>query len=318
MDLVFSTYYLAAPLVLIDLNANPIELGLVGTILSTAHMGMANLMGPLSDRLGRRRLIITAPVLFVASCLVMTMTRQIKVVLALSILNGLCMSLFWPAFQAWIADRQAGPELARDIGSFNMSWTAANLSGPVISAFLFSFYPRLPFLFAATISVILFLLTYTSLQDRKTQPVARIEPVDGETSTWQKRFLCAVWIANFISWFIIGNVRYQFPKLARDLNTAPYLIGLLIGCVGFAQFLGFSILRTSGRWHFKRIYLLGVQLLAAGGVLLILLSSKQALFALALIMIGLCASLTYYSSLYYAVHLIKRKGRGAGIHDSVV
>ena len=55
MDLIFSIYYLAAPLILIGLKANPVELGLVGTITSAVHMGMAHITGRLSDRFGRRR-----------------------------------------------------------------------------------------------------------------------------------------------------------------------------------------------------------------------------------------------------------------------
>jgi len=35
-------------------------------------------------------------------------------------------------------------------------------------------------------------------------------------------------------------------------------------------------------------------------------------------MLGLCASLTYYSSLYYTVRLMKRKGKGTGLHESIV
>jgi len=28
--------------------------------------------------------------------------------------------------------------------------------------------------------------------------------------------------------------------------------------------------------------------------------------------------MTYYSSLYYAVHLLKKKGRGSGLHESIL
>jgi hypothetical protein len=111
MDLVFSVYYLAAPLLLIDLKANPVQLGLVGTLASLIHMGMAHLMGHLSDRLGRRRLIIAAPVIFCATCLLMTQVREVWIILALSVINGLCLSIYWPSLQAWIADRQTGPDL---------------------------------------------------------------------------------------------------------------------------------------------------------------------------------------------------------------
>ncbi len=100
MDLAFSIYYLAAPLVLVEMNATPVELGLVGTLTSCVHMGMAHVMGRLSDRFGRRRLLITAPVLFAASCILMASAHKVRFVLGLSLINGLCLTLYWPSFQA--------------------------------------------------------------------------------------------------------------------------------------------------------------------------------------------------------------------------
>ncbi len=318
MDLVASIFYLAAPLVLIELKANPVELGLIGAITSSVHMGLANLLGPLSDRVGRRYLIVTAPALFAASCLLMTMAGQVKIILALSALNGLCLALFWPPFQAWIADLKAGQSLAREIGSFNMSWTAAHFVGPIFSGFLYSLHSRLPFFVAAAISIGLVFLTSTSIYDKKIQSIEKEEPLGIESSNWHRHFLYAIWIANFASWFVLGNVRYQFPKLARELATSSSMIGLLIGCIGLSQFFGFSILRRSDLWHFKKIYLMGAQLLAACGTLLILSFSEPVLFALAFIMIGICSSVTYYSSLYYAVYLHEKKGRITGMHESIV
>ena len=318
LHLVFSIYYMAAPLLLIELKANPVELGLVGTLTSSVQMAIANLMGRLSDRLGRRRLLLIAPLLFLASCILVTLARKVWVILALSALNGLCLSMFWPSFQAWVADRQTGSRLARDIGSLNLSWTAATLVGPVLSGFLYSSYPQLPFLLAAALAFTVFFLILTFLQDRKTELVKHVEVMDSETNHWQRNFLVASWVANFASWFIVGNVRYQFPKLARELNTTPQMIGVLQSCIGLALFFGFFVLRKSDRWHFKKFHLLGVHLFGTAGILLIILSSDPMLFALAFMLIGLSTSMTYYSSLYYALHLIKKKGRGTGIHESIV
>jgi len=53
-------------------------------------------------------------------------------------------------------------------------------------------------------------------------------------------------------------------------------------------------------------------------MLLILSSSVPPLFAAAFFGVGLCSSLTYNSSLYYSVHLVTRKGKGAGIHETIV
>jgi len=321
MDLVFSMYYLAAPLLLIDLNANPIQLGLVGTLASSIHMGMAHLMGRLSDRLGRRRLIIAAPLTFLASCLLMIRVEEIWIILALSLVNGLGLSIYWPSLQAWIADHPTGAGqkgLARDIGTFNLSWTAATLVGPILSGFLYSLYPRLPFLVAGAIAFLLFLLVFTSVHEIKGGPSGEAPTTAPAAPNRHRGFLYAAWVANFTSWFIMGNTRYQFPKLARELGIPHHTIGLLLGFVGLALFTGFFLLRRTDRWLFSRTYLFGAQVLALLGLASLIVSKEPMLFASGFVMIGFSCSVTYYSSLYYAVHLLKKKGRGTGLHESIL
>jgi predicted MFS family arabinose efflux permease len=230
------------------------------------------------------------------------------------------MAIFWPAFQAWIAESRNGSGLARNIGSFNMSWTASHLIGPTLSGLLFGLHSRIPFWLAAALCISLFLFMRASVSERIPQPQKEIEsaPSEPEESSQGRTFLYAIWIANFASFFVLGNARYQFPKLAMELTMSPYMIGLLMSCVGLAQFLGFFFLRSSERWHFNKFYLLGAQLLAAAGLLLIYFFSQKLIFASAFIMLGLCASLTYYSSLYYTVRLMKKKGKGTGLHESIV
>jgi MFS family permease len=267
MDLVFTVYYLAAPLLLVDLKANPIQLGLVGTLASSIHMGMAHLMGHISDRLGRRPLVIIAPLTFVASCLLMTQVKEIWIILALSVLNGLGLSIYWPCLQAWIADHPTGTGqigLARDIGTFNLSWTAATLVGPILSGFLYTLYPRLPFLVGAAFAVMLFVLVFTSVHENTPIPAEKALPLDTATSSGRRGFLYAAWAANFSSWFIMGNTRYQFPKLARELDIPHHMIGMLLGVVGLALFAGFFFLRRTDHWLFSKRYLFGAQLTGHG------------------------------------------------------
>jgi MFS family permease len=51
---------------------------------------------------------------------------------------------------------------------------------------------------------------------------------------------------------------------------------------------------------------------------MITLSNSPLLFALALTLIGLSVSVSYYSSLLYAIRLSSQKGRGTGFHESIL
>lgn len=318
MDLVISFYFLAAPLTAIDFGANPVELGLIGTFTASCHMLLSNVSGRLSDRVGRRIMIVTSPILFAITNLLMIMVTRVEMILALAVLNGMALGLFWSPFQAWVADIQSGTGLARDIGSFNMSWTVAHLAGPAISGLLFSIDPRLPFLFAAGLAIILIVVISASVKDRKTSPHTPTGVLESKEAEGQIAFLYAAWAANFASWFILANARYQFPKLAWELSIGPLAIGLIIGFVGLAEFLTFFFLRMSGRWHFQKLPLFGAQLLGAMGMVVMFLGKSEITFALAFLLIGTCCGTTYYSSLYYTVLLQKKKGRGTGLHESIV
>ncbi len=320
MDLSSSIFYLAAPLMVIELGGNPVEIGLIGTITASVHMLLAHLGGRLSDRVGRRVLMVMGPLIFSLSSFLATQAQGVGHILALAAFNGLGMAIFWPSFQAWVADSQTGSDLARNIGSFNMSWTAANLLGPMVSGILFSLQTRVPFWVSGVLAFMLFLLLWASVGDRVSQPAKEraAAPQEAGNPDWGRTFLYAIWIANFASWFILGNLRYQFPKLARDMALSPSTIGLLLSCVGFSQFLGFFLLRGSDRWHFKKSFVLGAQMMGVMGLLLVSLFSRPLVFASSFILIGGCASVTYYSSLYYSIRLLKRKGKGTGLHESIL
>jgi len=174
-----------------------------------------------------------------------------------------------------------------------MSWTASHLAGPILSGSLYTQHPRLPSSPERPSPCSAF---WSSLPRSVIQPAQRrleAETLDVEDSTWKRKFLYAIWIGNFVSWFLLGNVRYQFPKLARALAIDPQRIGLLIGCLGLAQFVGFSLLRQTDRWHYPPALFRGCPASGATGMLLLLSSSAQLMFAVAFFVIGLCASLTY-------------------------
>jgi predicted MFS family arabinose efflux permease len=183
---------------------------------------------------------------------------------------------------------------------------------------MYGLHPRLPFVFAAALALTVFLIVWMSLQDEKVQFRDEERSAPPQTSNVRMNLLYAAWVANFVSFFMIANARYQFPKLARELNFPSHIIGLILGCIGFALFSGFFILRKTNRWHSKTSYLVGSHALGVAGLLLIYVSSKPLLFGFALILVGFSASVTCYSSQFYVVQFMKKKGKGTGLHESIV
>jgi len=117
---------------------------------------------------------------------------------------------------------QTGSGLARNIEASICPGPLPNLVGPTLSGILFVLHPRLPFWAAAALCLLLVPFLRASVSDKQPgrkrsknlfpRRVRKARPMT---------FLYAIWIANFASFFILGNARYQFPKLARELAMSP-------------------------------------------------------------------------------------------------
>jgi len=108
--------------------------------------------------------MVAGPSFLGISCLLMTQTGQVKEVPGPGGPQRFQHGHFLAGFQAWIAESHSGAGLARNIGSFNMSWTASHLIGPTLSGLLFGLHSRLPFWLAAALCLSLFFVMRLRLE----------------------------------------------------------------------------------------------------------------------------------------------------------
>lgn len=110
--------------------------GLMVTAFALAYMICAPLLGPLSDRFGRKRLILSGLVIFAASTLLIAFAQQFATVLVLRALSGIGASLIMPSIFAMVGERSAPAQRGKSIGVVVASLMGASVAGVPIGAFV--------------------------------------------------------------------------------------------------------------------------------------------------------------------------------------
>jgi MFS family permease len=248
----------------------------------------------------------------------MTCVGQLFHVYIFFTLSGLAFAFFWPSLENWVAEGKSYEEILKSIGIYNMAWSTGLLLGPATGGFLFEKGMGAPFYFASAVAGTLgiFLLFIS----RPNNPeMAVIETQNKSYIPRQNnRYLMLGWISNFISWFILGNIRNIFPKLATSMGISPGTLGVLISTVGLAQIFSFYFIRRWEGWHYRFFPLLAFQAMAAAGMLFIYFGRSSLVLAFGMAAIGISNGMTYYSSIFYSLHRDRKRGLAAGLHETII
>ena len=237
------------------------------------------------------------------------------------------MALFWPAYEAWLAEREGEGALIQRIMLFNLFWSIGMTLGPALSSYLYGeVNPFRPF-YLGSGACLLTLLTIYASRIAKSDASAHIDEPDSESPEIlyppppvRTTYLHLARCANFVSWFALGVLRRLAPKLMLEMGIRPAIYGNLMLVLGGVQTVAFLVLGTgySTRWHYRFAPLLIVQLLAILSFLGIGLTQHTLLWAFAFGVIGVSVAFTYFSSLYYGLDRHVDKGNKSGWHEAIL
>ena len=243
-------------------------------------------------------------------------------VIAAGMVSGAAMSLFWPFLMSWVSEDLEGSALNRRLGTYNGSWSAAVIVGPLIGGFLVEANTSFPVIFAAASLVICFLFLniavdgsiHTSLfGDKDTCPVVGCRNM---AALMRLRWMAR--IAMFGSWACLGVTRSQFALLFTGMGFSETWFGVLITVFGICNF---ALLTAAGRcafWHFKPALLLAGQVMLAVSLLLIIYGGSLPVFILSFVVMGGGFGFAYSSHLYYGACGTKKRSVQMVIHESTI
>ncbi len=222
-----------------------VSLSIAGYLAVTAVLQL--IIGPLSDRFGRRPVMLVGLAVFTAASLVCAMTSDIWVFLAFRVLQGGVVA-GWGVSLAVIRDTAPPQEAASKIGYVSMAMAVAPMLGPMIGGGLDALFGwRASFLVYAGIGAAVFALCWVDLGETNT---TRSETFAKQFQAYPALFgsrrywgyaLCTVFSRGAFYAFLAGS-----PLVAvAMLGLSPAELGVYIGSITAGYGLGSFL---SGRY----------------------------------------------------------------------
>jgi MFS family permease len=243
-------------------------------------------------------------------------------VIAIGMVAGAAMALYWPFLMSWVSEDFEGPTLNRRLGTYNGAWSSAALIGPMLGGVLVEANTVFPIVFAAAGMIFCFLLLNVANDGSKHSSLFSDEddkPVDGcENIAVLRRLRWMARISLFSSWACLGVTRSQFALLFTDLGFSETCFGIMVTIFGICNFATMTVIGRCAFWHFKPVLLLVVQVILSIPLFLIIYGRSLPIFALSLIIMGCGFGFAYSSHLYYGACGSKKRSIQMVIHETTL
>jgi len=227
-----------------------------GGLLTASYAVMQFLSGPLlgslSDRYGRRRILLIGLIALAIDYIVMSLASTLTMLVITRLLAGAAGSTHVTA-KAYIADISPADKRAANFGVIGAAFGIGFILGPVLGGLLGEFGTRTPFMVAAMLALLNCLYGYfvlpESLPDDKRRPFswAKSNPFSGLLLA--RRFPALGWI--FLSLFLFSIAHQVYPAVwsywgLAAFNWSSFEIGLSLALVG----IGYALVQG---WLIRKI-----------------------------------------------------------------
>jgi MFS family permease len=230
-----------------SLGAGYLELGLIGTVRALPYTFLPVIAGYLGDRLGRRRLYLLSVFAVGSATLLLAATGTIEGILAVQLILGIGLSLFWPISEALVSEISSAQERVSAIGTYAVAWGVGFLIGPFaggIIAQLAGFQST--FFVAGALILITAGLSVTTIREEQKQHSSP-EQASAGPSWHVLSAVLPMLIVQVPYAIVLAFIVSIFPGYAIESGLTPSEVGLLLSGFGFARTMVFSLSGRLGR-----------------------------------------------------------------------
>ncbi|GAA2155741.1 multidrug effflux MFS transporter [Glycomyces rutgersensis] len=201
-------------------------------------------IGPLSDRIGRRKPLLIGMMVFTVTSLVCTVAQSADLLIAMRFLQGLSGAAGVVVARAVIRDHFAGDDMTRFTAKMMFVTMLAPMLGPIVGAQLIRFGPwQTVFVFMAALSVLTTFLVWKFLPESL--------PAQERRAMGGREFAASLWT-------LVRDARFIAPTLVVIMNFS-----MLFTYVSTFSFISQNELGASAGFY-SLLFALGTLALLAG------------------------------------------------------
>ena len=246
-----------------EFHTSDITVGLLVSSFSLMQLIFTPLWGRLSDRFGRRPILVLGLVCSVASYVLFGFAHTIVLLFVSRMLGGIGGANI-SAAQAYIADVTPPHERAKGMGLIGAAFGLGFVFGPVIGGLLSQYGYAVPGFAAAGLSFLALVGTVTVL------PESRVRHADGTGhvkfslplvfESLRRPFVGLMLLLFFLITFGYANIYATFPMIStREFGYGDHQVGYLFGYLGLVGAItqGGLIRMLSSRYSERSLFLFG-------------------------------------------------------------
>ena len=273
------SYFYFIPAFAEQLGASYLDLGLIGTVRSLPYTFLPVIAGYLGDRFGRRRLYLLSICAVGAATLLLAATDTIPSILAVQILLGIGLALFWPISEALVSEISSLHERAAAIGMYAVAWGSGFLIGPLVGGIVAQEAGfQISFLVAGILILTTSGVSAAAIRGEGKEH-GRMRQASARPS-WELLYAVLPMLLIQIPYAIVlAFIVSIFPGYAAAAGLAPSEVGLLLSGFGFARTLAFCLAGRMQRVGERKS--IGVGSLGLGLVLLLIQTNSSFIALLA-------------------------------------
>lgn len=256
------------------LQMNESSVGIVVAVYSLTQFLFNPLFGSLSDRFGRRKIILITLLLNAAGYILFSFTHTFIMLMAARIISGIGGSSIGVA-QAYIADVTTPQERAKGMGLIGVAFGLGFVFGPMLGGIFSKFGYEVTGFASAAFSVLAFVLSFFYLPESLKKPGEDEAPLRKRKlidfhafiEVFRKKASFFVITLTFFLTFSVANIYGTFAILGSGhFGFTDFDNGMLFGIMGVvsAFMQGFMMGKLTTRFTKLQLLITGFSSLAVG------------------------------------------------------